>query len=50
MIYINDIVDLIIADENYPIKKILPEFDKIPDPVTEEFKKTLSKRLDVVSR
>ena len=50
LIYNNDIVDLIIEDENYPIKKILPEYDRIPDPVTEGFKQTLSKKLGVLSR
>ena len=49
-VYINDIVDLIIEDENYPIKKILPEYDEIPKPTPDSFKQALLNKLDVLNR
>lgn len=37
-VYLNDIVELIIEDDNYPIKKLLPEYDQIPKPAPDSLK------------
>ena len=47
---IEDVVDLILRHKEYPIHKILPSYKELPQQVTSEFRKLLTKRLEVRSR
>ena len=49
-IMIHDIVDLIVKDKSFPIHKIIPSYNEVPEPVTPEFRKQLSKRFELRSR
>ena len=48
--YVKDIVDVMLEDKNYPLKKILTDIETYKDHSDENIKSILTTRLDLPSR